>query len=393
MNHENIIKCHNIYEDNLSIHFVFDLVKGGDLYGYLMTSEGFRLPENRAQEFFAQILDALQYLHMNGIVHRDIKPENFLIDITESKVTLKLIDFGFAVKTTEGQRLKEPVGSPQYMAPEIVEIVETGNGSYDHKVDIWAAGVVLYNMITGRQPFAGQAQGILIKNIMTHEVNFNPTFFKNPALKDLCSRLLTKDPNKRPDASLAKLNPWVVSTEMQQTVFKPFAPSSEMVKNIILFMSEQSNLKHEVWTLLLTYLVDTEIERIKALIELHISTKEYDDSLQSKTHITYEKLIETVLSLETIHPDLRTKLTGMFLNNLLELNEKNRSLSQIQVVNFVELLNSLRKCKDLLKKEKIWNLFKNQDKTGCGYLTYEQTLRTFQQNIKDVNFYLILLVR
>jgi serine/threonine protein kinase len=311
MDHENIIKCHNIYEDNLSIHFVFDLVKGGDLYAYLMTSEGYRLPENRAQEFMMQILDSLQYLHNCGIVHRDIKPENFLIDISQSKITLKLIDFGFAAKVSEDSELTDLVGSPQYMAPELVEIYETGQGHYDFKVDIWAAGIVLYNMLTGRQPFVGGAQGLLNQNIMTKEVTFNPLIFKNPALKDLCSRLLSKDPSQRPSASLAKLSPWIASSEMQQTVVKPFCPNTEMVKNIIIFMNEQSNLKHEVWTLLITYLIDTEIDKIKQLIEQHIaSLEENDDSLQSKTHISYEILIKTILSLDTIHNDLRSKLTG-----------------------------------------------------------------------------------
>jgi calcium-dependent protein kinase len=311
MDHENIIKCHNIYEDNLSIHFVCDLVKGGDLYGYLMTSEGYKLPENRAQEFMVQILDALQYLHNNNIVHRDIKPENLLIDITPSKVTLKLIDFGFAAKCPEGSHVEDLVGSPQYMAPEIIEMLETGRGHYDTKVDMWAAGIVLYNMLTGRQPFVGQAQGLLNQNIMTKDVTFNPVIFKNPALKELCSKLLNKDPTQRPSASFAKLSPWISSNEMQQTVVKQFCPNTETIKNIIIFMNEQSNLKHEVWTLAVTYLLENEITKIKSLIETYIaSLEENDDSLQSKTHISYEILIKTILSLDTINQDLRTKLTG-----------------------------------------------------------------------------------
>jgi calcium-dependent protein kinase len=279
-----------------------------------MTFEGYRLPENRAQEFFIQILDALQYLHGINIIHRDIKPENFLIDITESKITLKLIDFGFAAKYEEGKLLKEAVGSPQYMAPEIIELIETGNGGYDFKVDIWSAGIVLYNMITGRQPFVGGHTGMLNKNILTHEVTFNPALFRNMALTDLCSKLLAKDPNKRPSASLAKLSPWVSSSEMQQTVVKPFCPNTEMVKNIIIFLNEQSNLKHEVWTLMLTYLVENEIEKLKALISQYFETlEENDDLLQSKTHISYELLIKTILSLDSIHNDFRKKLSGKFL--------------------------------------------------------------------------------
>jgi serine/threonine protein kinase len=314
MDHENIIKCHNIYEDNLSIHFVFDLVKGGDLYAYLMTSEGYRLPENRAQEFMSQILDALQYLHNNNIIHRDIKPENFLIDISQSKITLKLIDFGFAAICPEGTRLTDLVGSPQYMAPELVEIIETGKGSYDNKVDIWAAGIVLYNMLTGRQPFVGGAQGMLHHNILNKEVTFNPVMFKNPALKELCGKLLAKDPTQRPSASLAKLSPWIASNEMQQTVVKQFCPNTEMVKNIIIFMNEQSNLKHEVWTLLITFLIESEIDQIKQLVDQYIASIEAnDDSLQSKTHISYEILITTILSLDNINPDLRIKLTGKTL--------------------------------------------------------------------------------
>ena len=154
LDHENVIKCHFIYEDNLSIHFIFDIIKGGDLLEHLMNMPGNRLPENQAQEFFSQILDSLQYIHSQNIIHRDIKPENFLISVSQSSgVRLKLIDFGFSARCNEGQKLNDPVGSPQYMAPEIIKLIQTGEGGYDNKVDIWAAGVVLYNMISVRQPF------------------------------------------------------------------------------------------------------------------------------------------------------------------------------------------------------------------------------------------------
>lgn len=166
-----IIHCHHIYEDRNSVHIVFDFIEGGDLFDYIAdsTDNNNYLSEKQAVLFFVQIMDALHFLNTKNIVHRDIKLENFLIVQNDKEIYLKLIDFGFASKITENGFLTEQIGSPYNVAPEILL-----GKPYDSKVDIWAAGVLLYNMVSGKQPFGtgSDSEEELAEKIIKEEVVF-----------------------------------------------------------------------------------------------------------------------------------------------------------------------------------------------------------------------------
>jgi calcium-dependent protein kinase len=164
-----IISCHHIYEDRNSVHIVFDLIEGGDLFDYISdsTDNNNYLTEKQAVLFFVQIMDALHFLKTKSIVHRDIKLENFLIIQNDKEIILKLIDFGFASKITENGFLNEAIGSPYNVAPEILL-----GRPYDSKVDIWAAGVLLYNMVSGKQPFCADTEDELAGKIIKEDVLF-----------------------------------------------------------------------------------------------------------------------------------------------------------------------------------------------------------------------------
>jgi myosin-light-chain kinase len=165
VNHENIIKCYEVYEDLHYIHFVFEYIQGTDLFDYIIQSQNTCINEYQSAMIFAQILDAVHYLHLNNIVHRDIKLENFLIYKEDSYLKIKLIDFGFASKTTNGF-LREKIGSLNYLAPEIFTDL-----TYNSKVDIWASGITLFNMLTGKQPFSNNSDSQLISDIVNKELD------------------------------------------------------------------------------------------------------------------------------------------------------------------------------------------------------------------------------
>jgi len=166
VNHENIIKCYEVYEDPHYIHFVFEFIEGTDLFDYIIQSQSTCINEYQSAIIFSQILEAVHYLHLNSIVHRDIKLENFLIYNQDSNLKVKLIDFGFASKTTIGF-LREKIGSLNYLAPEIFTDI-----TYNNKVDIWAAGITLFNMLTGKQPFSNNSDSQLISDVVNKELNF-----------------------------------------------------------------------------------------------------------------------------------------------------------------------------------------------------------------------------
>lgn len=121
LNHPNILRIKEIFEDKKTISFVMDYCEDGDLLDFITKSPEGKLNDFLCIEIMIQILEALNYLHFEAkVCHRDLKPENFLINIDKNnKPTVKLIDFGVAQYLCKGQSLKGKVGTLKYMAPEI----------------------------------------------------------------------------------------------------------------------------------------------------------------------------------------------------------------------------------------------------------------------------------
>ena len=150
INHKNIVKCFDIFEDDSAVYFVFEMMSDGDLFDYIKKKQNHHLKSKEIIDILKQIFLALIYLHEKlKIVHRDIKLENIMIKKEKNEgIIVKLKNFStsdFIEK--EGFNFLD-IGTPLYMSPEIYLKQE-----YDFKIDIWAVGVVLYNIVTGRQPF------------------------------------------------------------------------------------------------------------------------------------------------------------------------------------------------------------------------------------------------
>lgn len=141
------------------------LLEGGELYDRIIKMK--RFCEKDACKVVHQVLLALNYMHKKSIVHRDIKPENILLDSKDvNNLTVKITDFGFAkcYDPMEGG-LEDTLGSPLYMAPEIVKKVK-----YDTKVDIWSLGVMTYVMLSGKPPFTGRSKEEIFIQLTTQPV-------------------------------------------------------------------------------------------------------------------------------------------------------------------------------------------------------------------------------
>ena len=190
VDHPHIIKTYEVYEDLKTVSFIMDIIDGGDLFDFITKSPEGKLTDENALNLLIQVLETLYYLHdeMN-ICHRDIKPENFLVEILDNGETnLKLIDFGFACEIKDN--LKDYLGTPTYTAPEIIK-----REYYNEKVDIWSTGILFFNMLTGCQPYNSNDYIPLDEQVLNKSIPFGK--IENDKLKNLCKKLLVKDPIKR----------------------------------------------------------------------------------------------------------------------------------------------------------------------------------------------------
>ncbi|KAI1457319.1 Pkinase-domain-containing protein [Annulohypoxylon moriforme] len=199
INHPNIVKLYDIWENQQEIYIVLEYVECGDFYGYLDTHG--RLPEPEAIFFIRQLASALEYVHSFNICHRDLKPENILI--TKDR-QLKITDFGMsALHQSPRHRLKTSCGSPHYAAPELVR-----PGSYrGDKADIWSLGVIFYASVIHALPFndpnVQKLLGIVEKG------NYDIPSWVSKDMREFIGCLLEMDPEKRLSAAEILQHPLV----------------------------------------------------------------------------------------------------------------------------------------------------------------------------------------
>ncbi|XP_059683933.1 citron Rho-interacting kinase [Gavia stellata] len=156
------------FQDRKNLYLVMEYQPGGDLLSLLNRYED-QLDESMVQFYLAELVLAIHSVHQMGYVHRDIKPENVLIDRTGH---VKLVDFGSAAKMTANKMVnaKLPVGTPDYMAPEMLTGLNgDGKASYGPECDWWSLGVIAYEMIYGRSPFAEGTSAKTFNNIMNFQ--------------------------------------------------------------------------------------------------------------------------------------------------------------------------------------------------------------------------------
>jgi len=225
MDHPNIVKFINVYEDKKYIHLVQELCTGGELYNRVAEKieSGKYFSEKSAIYLLRDILDAVRYCHdVKHIVHRDLKPENFLLkDDSDEKPIIKIIDFGLSRKNdTRTGLMASKVGTPSYIAPEILY------QDYTYKVDIWSIGVITYILLCGYAPFAGYDDHETLRLVQSANLEFGSPEWDDISseAKDFVSQLLSRDPNRRPTATEAMNHPWLTKhgNNTSDSTFGPF---------------------------------------------------------------------------------------------------------------------------------------------------------------------------
>ena len=204
----NMVHVYECYESKNHVYLLMELCSGGNLYEKIMKGDPYT--EKMASVLMGDILRVAEQCHSKGIIHRDIKPENFLFANKLMGAPLKMTDFGLADYCTPTTKLKEISGTPYYIAPEVIRM------NYGQKADVWSCGILLYVLLTGKSPFhrdddRKHSYKVVFRRILDESVDFTSDPWPNisAGAKDLCKKLLQKNPQKRITAKEGLQHTWI----------------------------------------------------------------------------------------------------------------------------------------------------------------------------------------
>ena len=205
MDHPNIVKLTEIFDQGEVLYLVMELMSGGEMFDRIVEKESYT--EKEAALTIRPIVDAIRYCHDQDIIHRDLKPENLLYASSDETALIKISDFGLA-RFVQNEFATTACGTPGYLAPEIIE----GQG-YGKEVDYWSIGIILYIMLCGFPPFFEDDNQKLFEQIKNCELDFPSPYWDNisDSAKELIKSLLVKDPKSRLDADQILSHPWIVA--------------------------------------------------------------------------------------------------------------------------------------------------------------------------------------
>ncbi|XP_061168064.1 uncharacterized protein LOC133177003 isoform X3 [Saccostrea echinata] len=247
LRHPNIIRLYETLKATTLYCLVLECALGGDLMTFIRTYKQLYLPEDKARDFFRQLVSAVHYLHERGVAHRDLKMENIMLD--EKKKNIKIVDFGLSNTFNKDELMKTRCGSLEYAAPELFH----PSDKYGPEVDVWAIGVITYAMVIGKLPFTTpytdqyRRQKLLqqVEKGIT-EVQLKEMCNLSEELKQLLCKLLEPNPSHRLPLMDVEIHPWVTcDAKMPFYPFHAFPRDKLLKSQVINELSEMMEMNKE----------------------------------------------------------------------------------------------------------------------------------------------------
>lgn len=308
--HKNIIQLIEYFEEPDRFYLVFEKINGGQLLDHIQNRVKFT--EKEASYVIRDLASALQFLHKKGIAHRDLKPENVLCEYEDQLCPVKLCDFdlGSGIKFNSQSQfgspistpaLLTPVGSAEFMAPEVVEAFMDDSErdlAYDKRCDLWSLGIIMYILLSGYPPFSGNCgikcgwnqgepcnacQELLFHSIQDGHFDFPHTEWRDISgeAKDLISKLLVKDARQRLSAEMVLSHPWVKYGGPSKVLVTPQnIKRNNSARELSAFAESAMAVNRVVLQHMSINLMDEEAleEILKAESEVEVDNKENIDS-------------------------------------------------------------------------------------------------------------------
>ncbi|KAL5210379.1 hypothetical protein ABZP36_006002 [Zizania latifolia] len=255
--HQALVRLRAAYEDAEAVHLVMELCDGGELFDRIVARG--RYTERAAAAAARTVAEVVRACHAHGVMHRDLKPENFLYAGKSEDAQLKAIDFGLSVFFRPGERFREIVGSPYYMAPEVLR------RDYGPEVDIWSAGVILYILLCGVPPFWAETEQGVARAILRGAVDLErePWPRISRSAKSLVRQMLEMDPRKRLTAQQVLDHPWLHNASKA-----PNVPLGDVVRARLKQFSVMNRFKKKAMRVIAEHLSVEEVEVIKEMFAL-----------------------------------------------------------------------------------------------------------------------------
>ncbi|KAL6503000.1 Calcium-dependent protein kinase 7 [Orobanche hederae] len=340
--HPNIVTLKDTYEDDTAVHIVMELCEGGELFDRIVARGHYT--ERAAAFVMKTIMEVVQMCHRNGVMHRDLKPENFLFANMKETSPLKAIDFGLSVFFKPGERFNEIVGSPYYMAPEVLK------RNYGPEIDIWSAGVILYILLCGVPPFWAETEQGVAQAIIRSIIDFKRDPWPNVSdnAKDLVKKMLHPDPSRRLTAQQVLEHPW-----LQNAKKAPNISLGETVKARLKQFSVMNKLKKRALRVVAEHLSVEEVAGIKEAFDMmdtgkkgKINFEEFKIGLHKLGHQIADTDIQTLMEAADVDGD--------------------------GTLNYAEFLAVSVHLKKMANDEHLHKAFAFFDRNGSGYIEIEE---------------------
>ncbi|KAK4792255.1 hypothetical protein SAY86_022690 [Trapa natans] len=354
--HPHIINIVDAFEDAVAVHVVMEICSGGELFDRIIQKGHYS--EKQAAELARVIVGVVEQCHSLGVMHRDLKPENFLFVSHEEDSPLKTIDFGLSIFFKPGERFNDVVGSPYYVAPEVLR------KHYGRECDVWSAGVIIYILLSGVPPFWDETEQGIFEQVLQGDLDFEsepwPTI--SNGAKDLVRRMLVRDPKRRLTAHEVLSHPWV-----QIEGVAPDKPIDSEVLSRLKQFSAMNKLKKMAIRVIAESLSDEEIAGLKEMFKM-IDT---DNSGQ----ITLEEL---KIGLEKVGSNLQeSEIIG-----LMEAADIDNS----GTMDYGEFLAAMLHLNKIQREDHLFAAFNYFDKDGSGYITPDELQAACEQfGLQDVH--------
>ncbi|XP_050425537.1 calcium/calmodulin-dependent protein kinase type 1 isoform X2 [Adelges cooleyi] len=203
LTHPNIVQLLETFEDKSKVYLIMELVTGGELFDRIVQKGSYT--EKDAAHLIRQVLEAVDYMHEQGVVHRDLKPENLLYYSTDEDSKIMISDFGLS-KIEDSGVMATACGTPGYVAPEVL-----AQKPYGKAVDVWSIGVISYILLCGYPPFYDENDANLFAQILKGEFEFDSPYWDDisDSAKNFIKQLMCVDAEKRYTCRQALAHPWI----------------------------------------------------------------------------------------------------------------------------------------------------------------------------------------